>query len=144
MVSAWQEHLAKFRKSNPDLKGKDIMKQASISYKKTKPIKKTVVKKKLTAEKSDADLKKEMKAILRKAKSKEKVVVKKKPKEKAIKIKDVFKVEGIQVKKINQDANYYDFVYLGKKDFNIKGKIQKDILYLDQLLRDSKTTNKGA
>tara|TARA_R110002072_G_scaffold223_1_gene1640 strand:+ start:1045 stop:1308 length:264 start_codon:yes stop_codon:yes gene_type:complete len=37
MASAWLEFLAKFRKSHPDLKGKEVMKQAAVEYKKKKP-----------------------------------------------------------------------------------------------------------
>lgn len=37
MASAWLEFLAKFRKSHPNLKGKDVMKAAAVEYKKKKP-----------------------------------------------------------------------------------------------------------
>jgi len=36
MASAWLEFLAKFRKSHPKLKGKEVMKAAAVEYKKKK------------------------------------------------------------------------------------------------------------
>ena len=59
------------------------------------------------------------------------------------KIKKKFIIEGIKVLTTSIEYNYYDFIYEGKKDYNIKGKIQGDTLYLDQIYRDKKTTKGG-
>ena len=36
MASAWLEFLAKFRKSHPKLKGKEVLKAAAVEYRKKK------------------------------------------------------------------------------------------------------------
>lgn len=35
-MSEWMDFLAKFRKSHPELKGKEVMKKAAVEYKKKK------------------------------------------------------------------------------------------------------------